>query len=241
MGLLTAAAFLYGISWWWLAAPVLPYLALLVAGSVFIRWNFYMEAHHQGTQPDQIALTFDDGPAGQTAAILDILREQQVPAAFFSIGRRAEAQPQLVRRWHEEGHLTGNHSYAHGWNFDWQSSAAMERELRRTNEALTRITGHGPACFRPPYGVTNPNLALAVKRSGMQAVGWSVRSFDTTAKDPEALLQRILGRLQGGDIILLHDSMPVTREILTELIVRAREKGFTFVRVDQMLDIPAYA
>ena len=61
------------------------------------------------------------------------------------------------------------------------------------------------------------------------------------AKDPETLLNRILRRLKGGDVILLHDSMPVTREILTPLIIRAREKGFTFVRLDQLLELPAYA
>ena len=74
----------------------------------------------------------------------------------------------------------------------------------------------------------------------MVSVAWNIRSFDTTAKDSERLLARILDRLKGGDIILLHDSMPVTREILTELILRAREKGFTFVRLDQMLGTDAY-
>jgi len=238
---LLAGRLVYGISWWWLLLPAALYLLVLVLGAIFIRWNFYLYAHHRGHAARAVALTFDDGPAQETAAILDILREQQVPAAFFAIGSRAAARPELVRRWQEEGHLAGNHSYYHKWDFDLQRTAAMEEELRRTNEVLAAITGRQPLYFRPPYGVTNPRLAAAVRHARMHAIGWSVRSFDTTAKDPEALLRRILGRLKGGDIILLHDSMPITREILTPLILRAREKGFTFVRVDQLLDLPAYA
>jgi peptidoglycan/xylan/chitin deacetylase (PgdA/CDA1 family) len=241
VGLLLAGRMLYGISWWWLLVPVLIYVPLLVAGAACIRWNFYLRAFHRGTASRQIALSFDDGPAKETEAILDILREQQVPATFFTIGSRAAEHPELVRRWHEEGHLTGNHSFYHKWNFDLQRTGQMEQELRRTNEVVAAITGRQPLYFRPPYGVTNPRLARAVKRTGMYPVGWSIRSFDTVAKDPEVLLERILSRLKGGDIILLHDSMAITREILTPLITRAREKGFTFVRVDQILELPAYA
>ncbi len=240
-GVLAAGCLLYNLSWLLLLVPLVLYLPLLIAGSACIRWNFYLYAHHSGSNPQQIALTFDDGPAKETQAILDILKEQQAPAAFFSIGKNAEAHPEIVRRWHEEGHLTGNHSYYHKWDFDLQRTGKMKQELQKTNEVLTAITGKTPAIFRPPYGVTNPNLAAAVKHSGMQVAGWSLRSYDTVAKDPDILLERILARLKGGDIILLHDSMPVTREILTPLITRAREKGFTFVRIDQMLDLPAYA
>ena len=239
--MLAAGCLLYNLSWLLLLVPLALYLPLLIGGSACIRWNFYLYAHHAGDNPQQIALTFDDGPAGETLAILDILKEHQVPAAFFSIGKNAAAHPEIVQRWHEEGHLTGNHSYYHKWDFDLQRTGKMKQELQRTNEVLAAITGKTPALFRPPYGVTNPNLAAAVKHTGMQAAGWSLRSYDTMAKDPETLLNRILLRLKGGDVILLHDSMPVTREILTPLIIRAREKGFTFVRLDQLLELPAYA
>ena len=225
---------------WYLIVLTLLYSVPLVLGAVFIRWNFYLRSIDKGNNPHWISLTFDDGPAAETAAILDILKEHQVPAAFFSIGKGAAAWPELVMRWQQEGHLIGNHSYHHGFHFDWQSPAKMAEEIERTNETIFRIAGVRPRLFRPPYGVTNPNLAKAVRQTGMVSVAWNIRSFDTTAKDSERLLARILDRLKGGDIILLHDSMPVTREILTELILRAREKGFTFVRLDQMLGTDAY-
>lgn len=231
----------FELSVWWLVAVVLIYIHLLVLGAIYIRWNFYLRSFSKGPDKYLIALTFDDGPAAETEAILDILKEKNVEAAFFSIGKNADAHPDVVERWYKEGHLIGNHSYNHGFNFDWKSTAAMQRELKQTNKAISKITGKKPLLFRPPYGVTNPNLAGAVKRTRMHSIAWSVRSFDTTAKDPQQLMNRILGQLKGGDIILLHDSMAITRQILTELIDKAQQKGFTFVRVDKMLGLDAYA
>lgn len=231
----------FGLGWWFTVMVVVVYLHLLVLGAINIRWDFYLRSRHRGTDPHAIALTFDDGPAAETAAILDILKREGVPAAFFTIGKNAAAYPELVRRWDAEGHLIGNHSYLHGFHFDWKSGRAMAKELEQTNEVVRQITGKTPKLFRPPYGVTNPNVAKAVRFTGMTSVGWSIRSFDTTAKDEQQLLRRILGHLRGGDIILLHDSMPVTRQILTSLIQTARQKGFTFVPLNQLLDLEAYA
>lgn len=235
------AYFFAGASVWWLVLLLVIYIHVLVLGAIYIQWNFFVRSYNRGKDHKLVALTFDDGPGAETAAILDVLKYHEVPAAFFSIGKNAAAKPELVKRWHEEGHAIGNHSYGHGFNFDWQSSRKMAAELQKTNDTIRSVTGKTPRLFRPPYGVTNPNLARAIKRTGMLSVGWNVRSFDTTAKDPQQLLERILGKLKGGDIILLHDSMPITREILTELIVRTRQKGFTFARIDQLLDIEAYA
>jgi peptidoglycan/xylan/chitin deacetylase (PgdA/CDA1 family) len=229
------------VSWWWILLVVVVYLHLLILGAIYIRWNFYLKSLCKGKNKQWICLSFDDGPATQTAAILDILKLHNVPAVFFTIGKNAVSHPELVKRWDEEGHIIGNHSYSHGFNFDWQSSKKMCEEIEETNGVIRDITGKKPLLFRPPYGVTNPNLSRAVRQTKMHSIAWSVRSFDTSAKDPQQLLARILNQLQGGDIILMHDSMPITKEILTELIIRTRENGFTFVPLDQMLDINAYA
>jgi len=236
-----AAYFFAQASAWWGVVLFVLYIHSLVLGSIYIQWNFYIRSYNKSSKQNLVALTFDDGPAQETAAILDVLKAQGVHATFFSIGKNAIAKPELVKRWDDEGHLVGNHSYNHGFNFDWQSSKKMAAEIQQANEAVKSITGKTPRLFRPPYGVTNPNLARAVKKTGMYSIGWNIRSLDTKAKDPEMLLEKILDNIKGGDIILLHDSMPITREILTELIVRTRQKGFTFARVDQMLDIEAYA
>lgn len=187
-----------------------------------------------------MSLTFDDGPAKYTNEILHILEQHNVKASFFAIGKHAAEHPALVRRWHEEGHTIGNHSYAHGFNFDWQSSRRMAEEIEQTNRAIQNITGLAPNLFRPPYGITNPNLKRAVAATKMLSIGWTLRSFDTKITDPDKLLKHIINKLKGGDIILLHDSMAVTTKILTPLIQQAKQMGYTFVPVNELLEIEPY-
>ncbi|MCB9064199.1 MAG: polysaccharide deacetylase family protein [Chitinophagales bacterium] len=215
------------------------YILSLVLGAIKIQWNFYLYSYNQG-QGKQIALTFDDGPAEYTSAILDVLKEHNVKAAFFFIGKNIRSNAGVLKRAHNEGHVIGNHSFSHGFLIDLKTPVGFAYEIERTNAAVNEVIGVKPMLFRPPYGVTNPNVASAVTRTGMKSVGWSLRSYDTVAKDGSKLLDTVLSKLKGGDVILLHDSVTVTQEILTELIAKAQEKGFTFVRVDQLLDIEAY-
>lgn len=229
------------IHWLCILLPIPVYITLLVLGSIYIRWNFYLYSHCKGKSEKQIALTFDDGPSTETDNILDILKEEEVPAAFFCIGVRVEGKPDTVRRMHEEGHLVGNHSYRHAFGFDWQSSKKMAEEIRTANRAVISVIGRCPLLFRPPYGVTNPNLAKAIRKAKVQSVAWNLRTFDTKARNNNKLLNKTVRKLKGGSIILMHDSMTITREILTDFIHQAREKGFTFVRIDQLLDLKPYA
>jgi peptidoglycan/xylan/chitin deacetylase (PgdA/CDA1 family) len=230
------------LAWWWLAIISGIFLVTLLMAAFFIRWNFFIPSLHHGDRKGrEIALSFDDGPAAHTEDILEVLKREGVHAAFFSIGRHAAAEPEVVRRWHEGGHIIGNHSYHHSYHFDWKNRDAMAAEIRLTNETIYGITGKRPRLFRPPYGVTNPALSQAVSLTGMTCVGWSLRSFDTSARDAEKLLHRIVSRVRGGDVILLHDSTALTAGILTALIHACREKGFTFARLDKLLNVDAYS
>ncbi len=242
--LLATGIYLYEydfISLSWIVALCIIYLVFLYFAVTQIQWNYYVKSYNKGPDDKYIAITFDDGPNKETAAILDILKEERVPATFFCIGMHVEANQMLVHRMYDEGHLIGNHSYYHTHSFDWMRSKNMLAEIQQCNNMVRQVVGKSPNLIRPPYGITNPNLARAIKRSGMHSIGWSLRSFDTMAKDKKQLKHKIINKLKGGDIVLLHDSMSITREILTDLIHEAREKGFTFVRVDQLLDIKAYA
>ena len=117
----------------------------------------------------------------------------------------------------------------------------MVQEISRTNELLEGITGCRPRLFRPPYGVTNPELSHAVNLTTMETIGWSQRSLDTSAKSGPALLRKLLKKVRGGDVILLHDSAAHTASVLTAFIRGCREKGCTFVRLDKLLGVEAYA
>lgn len=176
----------------------------------------------------EVALTFDDGPAEYTEAVLDILKRENVKATFFVIGKNISNREILLKRMQAEGHTIGNHSFNHGFNFDWQSAAKMQEEIELTNQAIEGVTDAPVTLFRPPYGVTNPNLGKALRNSGLKSIGWSLRSMDTVAKDKQQLLNKILTKVKAGDIILLHDRCAITADILPELITALKKRGFGF-------------
>lgn len=216
---------------------------MLVLGSIYIGWNFYLSSVNRLAMLNvkfdkgqfslqqrgrQVALTFDDGPAAYTGAILDCLKKEQVPATFFVIGKNIAGREALLQRIKAEGHSLGNHSFHHGFHFDWQSAAKMQTEIEQTNATIAAVTGDTIKLFRPPYGVTNPNLAKAIRNSNMRSIGWSLRSMDTKARSAKVLLEQIMQKVKTGDIILLHDRCAVTAEMLPALIAALRDKGYGF-------------
>lgn len=225
-----------GYAWWWILVTVLVLLAILVQACRKIQWNFFLNATNRvplsleqlrtGSKP--IALTFDDGPHENTLKILDILKAEGVPATFFVIGKEIAGKESTLQRIKDEGHLLGNHTYAHNAAFYWQSARLMAEDITKCNESIATATGVSPNIFRPPFGVTNPNLAKALRQLGLQPVGWTLRSMDTIAKDPEVLLNKILKNVRSNNTILLHDRCDITVAILPELITRLREKGLSF-------------
>lgn len=218
------------------------YTALLAYGASVISVQFFMPARFKGSHDSgAIAITFDDGPLPEkTNLILKILQDYDVPAAFFCIGNRVEKNPELLKQIHGAGHVIGNHSFSHGSAFDLQSSAKMMHELKSTDAAIEKAIGMKPRFFRPPYGVTNPNLAKAILRGKYVTVGWSIRSFDTISKDQQKLFNRVTKHLEAGDVILFHDYCDITIQMLPQFLNYVKKIGLKIVRVDQLLHEPAY-
>lgn len=218
------------------------YVALLVYGSYFIQSNFFVKSLcKSSTDKKQIAITFDDGPMKDfTPKVLNILKAENVPAAFFLIGKNIYGNEAIVKRMIAEGHVIGNHSYEHGFWFSLQSKNKMISDAQKCDAAIKEVTGLSPRLFRPPYGVTNPMVAQLIKQQHYHSIGWSVRTYDTGAKSAEHLLQKTLKNLSAGDIILFHDWGQHTIGILSGFIRQARGRGFEFVRVDEMLNVKAY-
>lgn len=191
--------------------------------------------HHKGVLcklpklEKQVCLTFDDGPhSTNTPAILELLKRYNIHALFFCIGRNVAENEQLVRRMAAEGHLIGNHSFAHSPWFDWYPSGKIFRELKMTDLAIQQATGAPVRFFRPPFGVLNPMVSKAVKRGPWITFCWDVRSLDTVIPDPEKIHRRILRKVSSGSVILLHDHTDYSLNHLEELIKRLTDKGFTF-------------
>ncbi|MBL7766638.1 MAG: polysaccharide deacetylase family protein [Chitinophagaceae bacterium] len=225
----------FSISLWWLLIPIHIYLLILVLGAIYIQHNFYLKSRNNLTphHEKQIMLTFDDGIHAEfTPIILDALKEKNVRAMFFLIGKNIPGNEGIVARMLNEGHTIGNHSYSHGMWFDLKSVRAMVSEILQTNGLLESISGMPVRYFRPPYGVTNPNVARAVRQSGLISVGWSLRSMDTVATSEVALLQKLKSGTFPGCIVLLHDRCEVTSKVLTDYIDYCKDQGYTFVTLN---------
>ncbi len=141
--------------------------------------------------PHQVALTFDDGPAGTyTEQILDILARYDVPATFFVVGGKAAARPDLLRRMAAEGHSVQNHTYSHAWLTRY-SDAAIADQLTRASDVIEEVTGAAPACFRPPFGAVSDRVRRVAAGLGLATIMWDVDPWNF--KRPGAGCGRLLG------------------------------------------------
>lgn len=219
------------------------YLSLLIYGSYFIGAGFYIQSVCFASQNQkEIAISFDDGPVNAyTPDILRLLKENNIQASFFCIGDRILGNESLLKQIHEEGHIIGNHSFSHDKKFAFFSPKKMLADMKLMDLAVNQITGLTPRFFRPPYGVTNPNLKKAIDKGNYISIGWNIRSYDTVIKNEKRLLRRVRNRVSPGAIILFHDTSKTTLNILPEFIRKLKEDGYAITRVDKMLKLEPYA
>ncbi len=179
----------------------------------------------------QIALTFDDGPGEHTQELLDGLRERNVKASFFLMGRKLENRAEVVEHMHEDGHLIGCHTWSH-INFFKSSREEIAEEIDSTNNLIEQITGERPQFFRPPYGYYT---GLQLNRIDMVAVLWSDTPRDWVNIDVDYICDYLVSRARDGDIVLLHDTKEATVPAVLQAIDILLDEGYEFVRVDELL------
>lgn len=208
----------------------------------FIGSNFHHASIcHNITTEKICALTFDDGPdPASTLVILSILKREQLPATFFVIGKKLHGKELLIQEMNSAGHLIGNHSWSHSVWFDFFTGKRMKQELADTAQAISDIIGRSPLLFRPPFGVINPTLSKVVRRLSYHVIGWNVRSYDTIHHDPEKTVARILRKVNPGSIILLHDHLSGSPQLLEKLIAGLKLQGYKIVPISQLAHIEAY-
>ncbi|WMX43687.1 polysaccharide deacetylase family protein [Streptomyces roseicoloratus] len=182
-----------------------------------------------------IALTFDAGPGKDTPRLLDILKEKEVPATFFLLGKKhVERYPQVVKRIADEGHEVANHTWTHRILTDLDA-AEIRDELSRTQDAIARITGRKPTLMRPPQGRTDDAVSDVSRELGLAQILWSVTAKDYSTEDTALIRQRVLDQAHGDGIILLHDIYDGTVPAVPGIIDELKRRGYTFVTVPQLL------
>jgi peptidoglycan/xylan/chitin deacetylase (PgdA/CDA1 family) len=193
----------------WAALPLVAYLALLLAAPYFPGWSFYLPVATRGARGgDAVALTFDDGPDPRAhAPLLALLAEAGAPSTFFVVGEKAAAHPGALRAAAAAGHELANHSHTHDPFLALRRVARVRAEVERCQAAVAAVAPR-PRFFRPPVGITSPQLRAPLEEQGLACVAWSCRPLDFGNRRLRGLSRRVLRRVRGGDVILLHDALP---------------------------------
>ena len=209
-----------------------------------------------GYIPKKLVLTFDDGPDPNfTPQILDILKQEQVPATFFIIGSQGETNPGLVRRIWDEGHELGNHTFSHP-NLGQTGDSRTLLEISATQRLIETLTGHTTTLFRPPYAIdVEPRTAQDLKpimlasRYNFLSVGeqldpqdWNEHLVDSSGNTGAArIVQSVWEDRDKGSVILLHDgggNRTATIRALPELIHKLKAAGYQFTTISELRGLP---
>ena len=180
-----------------------------------------------------VALTFDDGPDGNTTPqALDILAKYKIKATFFVQGKNIAGNESILKRMQSEGHEVGNHS----WNHPILTKLSLEdakKQLTDTEDAITKVLGKSSKLMRPPYGAISDDIRNSLD---LRFIMWDVDSLDWKSKNEAAILTEIQHQTSDGAIILMHDIHQPSVNSLPKVIEYLQEQGYSFVTVSELLN-----
>lgn len=203
------------------------------------------------TTRKQVAFTFDDGPKPESSIpLIDMLEKLQVRATFFVVGHEAQANIDLIKRLHEQGHEIANHTTNHR-RLTALSDEEILSELEKTNAIIRSATGESPRLFRPPGGQFNTKVIQIAASLGLTVVLWDVNAGDYVldvhrfpvkdesrredgASFAQSVIAKITTQAKPGSIILMHNGGDVI-ELLPTIVTKLRNRGFEIVTVGELL------
>ena len=212
--------------------------------------ELYGDNPHQEFRPKEenvIYLTFDDGPSQVTESLLDILRQEEVPATFFLMGNVSEKK-EILKRMLYDGHTIGVHTYTHDYRYVYWNKSSFLADFCRQYYAIWDATGYRPRIFRFPGGSVNSynthlyrDLISEMEGRGFAYYDWNVTSEDAAgAEHPEEQLAELLTQSQNKPAIiaLLHDTdrNPHIAETVAQYIRVMKEAGYRFKALDSSVE-----
>jgi peptidoglycan-N-acetylglucosamine deacetylase len=226
--------------------PLGVFILLCMAAPFMPRCSFFLPVISRGTCGRKaVALTFDDGPDPlSTLELLRLLKKHRVSGTFFVTGHRVVRYPQLTNEIVAQGHSVANHSFHHDMWGAFRSTQTMKHEIAAAQRALKDL-GIVALAYRPPMGITSPQLRRVMQEEGMFVVNFSCRAWDGGNRRIRNLSRRILKRVRANDILLLHDTAPRPASLLPfwineveRLLEGIREKGLEILPLEDIIGKP---
>ncbi len=185
-----------------------------------------------------IYLTFDAGyENGYTAQILDVLKQHNVPAAFFVVGHYIKSAPELVQRMVSDGHLVCSHSMNHKDMAAISDFNAFKADLEELESTYTELTGQQmPKYFRPPEGRFSERSLKFTEQLGYNTIFWSFAYKDwyvDAQPSEEEAIKTITTRTHPGAIVLLHATSKTNAAVLDRVITQWEDMGYSLKSLDE--------
>ena len=173
--------------------------------------------------------------ADKTLGILQTLEEYDVVANFFLVGMWVNKYPDKVRELQNSGRIEiGTHSNTHP-DLAEMSARDIELELTTSMKLISELTGEIPTLFRPPFGSYSDRLITTAESVGLQTIQWSVDSLDWKGLSASEIAGRVLGSVENGSIILMHNDGENTLKALPLIFEGLKNKGFTSVKIGDLI------
>jgi peptidoglycan/xylan/chitin deacetylase (PgdA/CDA1 family) len=182
-----------------------------------------------------VALTFDDGPGPYTSKLLWILQSYRAKATFFEIGERIAEHPEWSRNVVKAGMLVGVHTWSHPY-MTLQSLPEARQQLIKAMNALQKATGAKATVYRPPAGLSTPEILKIEGELGLSEILWNVVAYDWEhSAQPELTIAAVHQYAQPGAVFLLHDVHEGTVQAMAEAVPWLKRQGYVLVTVDRLI------
>ncbi len=230
--------YFFKAEFWLYIIGFLLFTVILIWGIFDIKISYFLKSFNENKNitEKKIAITFDDGPTEFTPKFLELLKKNETKATFFCIGKQIEKYPDIFRKIIEDGHEIGNHTYSHSNKTGFFSTQKMSSEITKNDETILKSGNTKTELYRPPFGITNPNISRAIKKTEKKSIGWNIRSFDTIIENPDKITSRIIPKIKPGSIILLHDTSEKTLLVLEDLLLFLNRENYNAVTISRLFN-----